>query len=207
MTDRVQPGAIDSIARHDELAQVLGQFSEGWVVKPSSSPSAAAIRRPEIDETALNGFSLVSTSGFDITIDPGEGFISGWCSRDVPTTVSVPPNTTATVVLGWSFDAVFDPATDSNRDLADETIVDIAQRVDSTYPITELFDVTTGTNGITDTEDRRRLGPTVTTDRVATTDALELPVFATKSDVPPDLAEGTLVYIQATESVFVEDGT
>jgi hypothetical protein len=164
MTDRVQPGAIDSIARNDELAQIFGQFSDGWIVKPSSQPTPAAVRRPEIDETGLNGFALVSTSGFDITIDSGEGFVGGWCARDSPTTISIPANTTATVVLAWSLDAVFDPVSDQTRDLADEVRVDLARNIDPQYPSTDLFRVSTDGSGIIDTTDQRRLGPTVSAD-------------------------------------------
>jgi hypothetical protein len=208
MTDRVQPGAIDSVVRNDELAQVFGQFSEGWIKPGTRPPSTAAVRRPEIDETALNGFGLVATSGFDITIDAGEGFVSGWCARDTQTTTTVPGSTTSTVVLAWSLDAIFDPQTQTNqnRDLADEVRVDLRANIDSQYPKTELFDVTTDSNGITSTTDRRRLGPTVTADRVDTQDALNLPRYATDSDVPGDLTEGTLVYVEDTETVFVENG-
>jgi hypothetical protein len=206
MTDRVQPGAIDSIVRNDELAQVLGQFSEGWISPGSEPPTTAAVRRPEIDETVLNGFSLISTSGFDITIDAGEGFVSGWCARDSQTTITVPGSTTSTVVLAWSLDAIFDPQVNQTRDLADEVRVDLETNVDSQYPKTELFDVTANSSSITGTTDRRRLGPTVTADRVDSQDALNLPVFATESDVPADLEEGTLVYVKATETVFVENG-
>jgi hypothetical protein len=206
MTDRAQPGAIDSIVRNDELAQVFGQFSEGWIKPGTEPPSTAAVRRPEIDETALNGFALVSTSGFDITIDAGEGFVSGWCARDSQTTITVPGSTTSTVVLAWSLDAIFDPNVDPNRDLADEVRVDLATNVDAQYPKTELFDVTADSNAITDSTDRRRLGPTVTADRVDAQDALNLPRYATDSDVPGDLTEGTLVYVEDTETVFVETG-
>jgi hypothetical protein len=206
MTDRVQPGAVDSIVRNDELAQVFGQFSEGWIKPGSRPPSTAAVRRPEIAETALNGFALVSTSGFDITIDAGEGFVSGWCARDSQTTITVPDSTTSTVVLAWSLDAIFDPNVDPNRDLADEVRVDLETNVDDQYPKTELFDVTANASGITGTTDRRRLGPTATADRVDTQDALNLPRYATESDVPGDLTEGTLVYVEDTETVFVETG-
>jgi hypothetical protein len=206
MTDRVQPGAIDSVVRNDELAQVFGQFSEGWIKPGNRPPSTAAVRRPEITETALNGFSLVSTSGFDITIDAGEGFVSGWCARDSQTTITVPGSTTSTVVLAWSLDAVFDPNVDPNRDLADEVRVDLETNIDDQYPKTELFDVTADASSITGTTDRRRLGPTVTSDRVDTQDALNLPRYATENDVPADLAEGTLVYVEATENVFIENG-
>jgi hypothetical protein len=171
MTDRVQPGAIDSIVRNDELAQVLGQFSEGWIKPGSRPPSTAAVRRPEIDETALDGFGLVATSGFDITIDAGEGFVSGWCARDSQTTITVPGSTTSTIVLAWSLDAVFDPATNQNRDLADEVRVDLAQNVDPDYPTTELFSVTADSTAVTGATDKRRLGPTAAAETLTATDS------------------------------------
>jgi hypothetical protein len=121
----------------------------------------------------------VSTSGFDVTVDAGEGFLGGWCARDSQTTISVPANTTATVELAWSLDAVFDPNTQSNRDLADEVRVDLSQNIDPEYPSTELFDVSTDGAGITDTTDRRRLGPSVAADSVSTDD---LKVFQSITD-------------------------
>jgi hypothetical protein len=149
----------------------------------------------------------VSTSGFDIKIDAGEGFVSGWCARDSQTTIAVPGSTTSTVVLAWSLDAIFDPNQNQNqnRDLADEVRVDLEVNVDDQYPKTELFDVTADASAITSTTDRRRLGPTVTADRVDTQDALNLPVYPTLSDVPA-LPEGTVVYVASEEQAFVEDG-
>ena len=47
--DRAQPGAIDSIVRNDELAQIMGQFSPGWIVS-ADNPTPAARRRVDIDE-------------------------------------------------------------------------------------------------------------------------------------------------------------
>jgi hypothetical protein len=164
MTDRVQPGAIDSIVRNDELSQVFNQFSAGWVVDVSNSPGTtpAARRRGNIDDTALNSFALASTSGRDVTIDAGEAFVGGWCVRDVQTTITVPQNTTATVVAGWDLDAQFNPSTNSNRDDADETIVALERNVNPEYPVTELFSVQTNSSSVSQTTDLRRLGPTAT---------------------------------------------
>jgi hypothetical protein len=168
MTDRVQPGAIDSIVRNDELSQVFNQFSAGWVVDVSNSPgtTVAARRRGDIDDTALNSFALVGTSGRDVTIDPGEAFVGGWCVRDVTTTITVPQNTTATIVVGWDLDAQFNPSTNNNRDDADETIVALDRNTNPEYPTTELFTVQTDSSTVTETMDQRRLGPTATLERV-----------------------------------------
>jgi hypothetical protein len=159
MTDRVQPGAIDSVIRNDELAQIFNQFSEGWIVESGATP--AARRRQEIDETALNSFAFVSSSGFDVVIDAGEAFIGGWCSRDVQSTVSLPANDTATIVVGWDLDAFFEASVDPNRDAADEVFVQLQRNTDPDYPVTVIFDVTTDSSSVTGRTDRRNLGPTV----------------------------------------------
>jgi hypothetical protein len=198
MTDRVQPGAIDSIIRNDELAQVFGQFSEGWIKPGAEPPTPAAVRRPEIDETALNGFSLISTSGFDITIDAGEGFVGGWCARDVKTVITVPSNTTSTIILAWSLDSVFDPQTDADRDSADEVRVDLRQNVDPEYPNTELFKVVTDSNTITDTIDQRRLGPTVVANSLEATEAIIDPTGNRVTDL------STPVRVTEEASTFTE---
>jgi hypothetical protein len=205
MTDRAQPGAIDSIVRNDELSQIFGQFSPGYIV-PGNSPTAASKRRSEIDETALDAFSLNGTNGFDITIAPGEAFVGGWCARDQATTITIDPNTAATIVVGWTPDAIFDPQIDADRDDADELVVAPASNTDPNFPTTPVFDVTTDGSGIISTTDRRQLGPELSVNRVEADNELSLPVFPTKSGVPNDLDEGTIVYVQDTETVFVEDG-
>jgi hypothetical protein len=151
MTDRVQPGGIDSIIRNDELAAVLGQFSVGGVI-PGGQPSKPARRRSEINETVLDSFSLsTSTSSLDVTVAPGEAYIEGWCCRDVSTTLTLPANTTSEIVVGWNPDAVFDPTTDISRDDADETIVALGSNVASDVPNTVVHEVTTGSNGVAST--------------------------------------------------------
>jgi hypothetical protein len=205
MTDRVQPGAIDSIVRNDELSQIFGQFSPGYVV-PGSTPTPASERRSEIDETALDAFSLSGTTGFEVTIAPGEAFVGGWCSRDQPTSIAIDPNTTATIVVGWTPDAIFDPQIQSDRDEADVTIVAPESDTNPNFPTTPIFDVETDGSGIISTTDRRQIGPEIAVNRVETENELALPVFPTKSDVPNDLDEGTVVYVRDTETVFVEDG-
>jgi len=207
MTDRVQPGAIDSVVRNDELSQIFGQFSDGWIV-PGSQPTAAAERRSEIDETALGGFDLTSSSAssLDITLDPGEAFVGGWCVRDQATSLTLPTNADVTVVVGWTPDVIYDPEIHSNRDQADATIVDLAQNVSDQYPVTPVWDVTTDGSGVTATTDRRQVGPALDADVVAAGEGLESPVYQTLSDVG-DVSEGTIVYVADEQQLFVEDGT
>jgi hypothetical protein len=209
MTDRAQPGAIDSTIRNDELAQIFGQFADGGYIVPGSKPTAASERRANIDATALDAFALTSSSAssFDITVAPGEAFAGGWFVRDTPTTVSLPPNTAdMTVVAAADVDSIFDPQSDPTRDAADAIIIDRAVNVNSNFFAVELFDASTDGTGVVSTTDQRQLGPAIDVNRVVANNAVELPVFQTLSDVPT-VPEGTLVYVIAEEQVFVEDGT
>jgi len=148
MTDRAQPGAIDSVVRNDELAQIFGQANGAWIV-PGTEPTPAAQRRADIDETALDAFALsTSSSSLTVTVAPGEAFVSGWCARDVPTDITLPPETTTDIVVGWDPDAVFDPATDADRDAADRTIVATAASADELSPTAVAWRVETSASGV-----------------------------------------------------------
>jgi hypothetical protein len=205
MTDRVQPGGIDSIVRNDELSQVLGQFSDGYIV-PSTQPTPASERRSEIDETVLDAFNDTSLSGLDITIAPGEAFVGGWCARDVDTTLSLPANTqNMTVVLAWNPDSIFDPVNDGDRDDADEIIIGREVNVNSNFPQTPLFELSTNDTAFQAFEDLRQIGPALSVNRVDIENELALPRYQTQSDVPNDLDEGALVYIRDTDSLFTVD--
>lgn len=195
MTDRVQPGAIDSIVRNDELAAVLGQFSEGGII-PGSSPSKPSRRRPNIDETALDAFSLTtSASSFDISVAPGEAYIEGWCCRDVSTALTVPANATTEIVVGWDSNASFDPAVDPTRDSADQTIVDLAGNVATDVPRTVVHTVTADGSGVTDTERVANVGgfTDVSTDSI---NGFGVDSVTSNSDLPA---------VNPPQIIFVED--
>jgi hypothetical protein len=207
MTDRAQPGAIDSLIRNDELAQVFGRFSEGFVV-PGSDPTPAAQRRGEIDETALDAFSLTtSATSLDVTVSPGEAFVSGWVCRDVDTTLTLPANATTDIVVGFDPDAIFDPTVDADRDAADETVVDIPANVDATTPTTVVHQVTTDGSGVTSSERVARVGSSVQAESLSATAALGNPRYQTLADVPADLSVGTQVFVEDQDRLFIEDGS
>lgn len=156
MTDRAQPGAIDSLVRNDELAQALRTEAESFI-QPGDEPTAAAKRRTNIDETALNGFDLSSSSSsLDVTVDPGEAFVGGWLVRDTSTTLSLPASSTVEIVIGWDADAKFSPASDPTRDAADEVIVDLAANVTAPYPLITAWRVETDNSGVVE---QRRVAP------------------------------------------------
>jgi len=206
MTDRAQPGAIDSLIRNDELAQVFGRFSEGFVV-PGSDPTPAAQRRGDIDETALDAFSLTaSATSLDVTVAPGEVFVSGWACRDVSTTLTLPANSTVDIVVGFDPDAIFDPQVDADRDAADETVVDLDSNIDATTPTTVAHRVSTDGSGVASSERIARVGSSVQTELLSATETLQNPVFQTLSDVPNDLSTGTQVFVKSEGQLFIEDG-
>jgi hypothetical protein len=152
MTDRAQPGAIDSIVRNDELGEAISAFSEGAIVA-GTNPTNASIRRNDIDETVLDAFSIsTSSNSLDVTISEGEGYVEGWFCRDVTTTLTLPTNATTDIVVGYNTDAVFDPNSDPDRDAADEVIVDLQQNVDPDVPQVVAHRVETDGSGVTSTE-------------------------------------------------------
>jgi len=152
MTDRAQPGAIKSLARNDELAQIHGQANDSWVV-PGGDPTPAAQRRTDIDEAALDAFALsLSASSLMVTVEPGEAFVSGWCVRDVPTDIDLPGEQTTDIVVGWDPDSVFDPEVDADRDAADQTIVSTAAAADPLHPTTVVWRVETDATGVVNAE-------------------------------------------------------
>jgi len=207
MTDRAQPGAIDSLIRNDELSQVFGRFSEGFIV-PGSAPTPAAQRRGDIDETALDAFSLTtSATSLDVTVAPGEAFVSGWVCRDVSTTLTLPTNSTVDIVVGFDPDAIFDPQVDADRDAADETVVDLDTNVDATTPATVAHRVTTDGSGVTSSERIARVGSSVQAESLSASGALRNPRFQTLADVPNDIPVGTQVFVESENRLFIEDGT
>jgi hypothetical protein len=152
MTDRAQPGAIDSVIRNDELGEAVSAFSEGGIVS-GENPTNASIRRNDIDETVLDAFSLsTSSSSLDVTVAPGEAYVEGWFCRDTSTTITLPPNATSEIVVGYNTDAIFDPNVDADRDAADEVVVALKSNTDATIPQTVAHRVTTDGGGVTAAE-------------------------------------------------------
>jgi len=207
MADRAQPGAIDSLIRGDELRQVFGRFSEGFIV-PGSDPTPAAKRRGDIDENALDAFSLTtSATALDVTVAPGEGFVGGWFCRDRPTTLTLPANTTVDIVVGFNDQAIFDPNTDADRDDADEVIIALAQNTSGELPTTTAQRVTTDGSGVASSERIARVGSSVQAESLSASGALRNPRFQTLADVPNDIPAGTQVFVESQDRLFIEDGT
>lgn len=201
MVDRAQPGAIDSIIRGDELRQVFGRFSEGFIV-PGTEPTPAAQRRGDIDETALDAFTLTtSATALDVTVAPGEGFVGGWFCRDRPTTLTLPPNATVDIVVGFNDQAIFDPNTDADRDDADEVIVDLNDNVDATTPTTVAHRVTTDGGGVVSSERIARIGSSIQVDNVEARDTFTGPGGNTSTDRVGLPAGAVIMFTGSTSNI------
>ena len=161
MTDRAQPGAIDSIVRNYELGDALGQFSDGWVV-PADEPTASA-QRSDLDETAFTAFDETSSSSsLTVTIGAGEAFVDGWVATDASTDVELAASTSGqTVGVSWDPDAAFDPNSDADQDDADRVVVALESDVSALDPFLPLWTFETDGSGATNATDERQIGPTV----------------------------------------------
>lgn len=209
MTERAQPGAIDSLVMNDELGQALGQltggFDDGWIV-PAAEPTRAAQRRDNIDVSGLNAFEIsTSASSLDVTVDGGEAFTAGWCAIDTQTTVTLPTNSTTTIVVGWDVDAYYNSSVDSTRNDADSVLVDTASALDADTPRAVLYEVTTDGSGVTDVVDSRQIGPAVDLDSGSVSSAPEDSTdIVRQQDVSEFITESGVVSA-ASGSLSVED--
>lgn len=157
MTEKVNP----SINRPAEAFKTAGAIAlaggagDGWIVR-GSSPTDIATQDAGIDETAFNTFAEShSASSFDITIDPGEGFVYGsWLAIDTSTTVTLSSNTAnQTVYVGW------------NKGGTNDVIIGLASAFSTASGDTDekipLFDFDTDGSGVTAVTNRRTIGKTV----------------------------------------------
>lgn len=146
MTDRVTPGAIDTTIWNIEVGEVMGQFSEGWIV-PAAEPTRSAVNTT-VDETSFEAFDIqTSGSSLDATVLPGEAFVDGWLARDTNTTVTLPTDLTSTIYVGWDTGALG----------TDEVIIDIESGFSDNDPKLAIWEATTDSNGVTSTTDLRNI--------------------------------------------------
>ncbi|WP_331232706.1 hypothetical protein [Natronorarus salvus] len=103
MVDLVTPGEIGAEADSRSWGHALGKAGVApWIVHGVDIAGAHS----EIDDTALDGFNYVSSSGLDVTISAGEAYVYGWLVRDRETTVTLPAGATTTIYLGYDVGAV-----------------------------------------------------------------------------------------------------
>lgn len=157
MTDYVNPGAAGTAINALGVAESFRQAGvKGWIVDPADSPTAVAefeAADATVDTTVLDGAFNASWSGtsFDVTIDPGEGWLAGYLARDTSTTITLNSNTTTVVEVGWDASAI------------DSDALIIAAEGDTVWapedPRLPIWEFTTGDGGVTDAVDLRPVGP------------------------------------------------
>ncbi|WP_436933703.1 hypothetical protein [Halovenus marina] len=199
MTDKVHV-SFGRKYRSREMS-VARRYGSGDWVQPSAE-RLVADSEGELATGALNAFDEShSASSLDVTIDTGEALVRGaYLARDTTTTVTLPASATTTLYVGWQ---------DGVRDTV---IIGPASDFGSNDPKTEIWTIDTDGSGVTGTSDLRALGPTVQADSgdfgaVSAADELTLPVYPTLGDVSTTLPEGTQVYVQDEDRIYVEDGT
>lgn len=136
--------------------------SEGFVVE--NTVIVSDVDSVGLTAGPLEGFDKTGESNLDVEIGTGEGVIEGTVvGKDTRTTVSLPANSTSTVVLAY------DPGTESN------VIIDTDSNVTASagdIPRNDLFSFTTDGDSITAQEDLRVIGERVDVrnDRYESTD-------------------------------------
>ena len=186
--DRAQPGAIKTVARNYELADVFGQFSDGWIV-PADGPTISARRSTDLDQSAFEAFDLTySAASLTVTVQPGEAFVSGWLARDEPTDIELDADSETTIVLGWDPDAIYDAETDASRDDADRVLVDIDANVADDVSHTPIWTVETDADGVVTVGDERDVGPAVDAETLSVDMVVELPEAKEGDEAPSNRA-------------------
>lgn len=157
MTSKVNPSPHRRASSFKTAGAIAygGGNNEGFIV-PASEPTPLATQDADIDETALNAFSVSSSaSSLDVTIDPGEAFIFGaWACTDTSTTVSLDASTDGqTVYVGW------------DRSSTDELIIGrdsaFASASDDSDQRVEIASFDTDSSGVTSVSDNRVVGHTI----------------------------------------------
>jgi hypothetical protein len=166
----------------------------------------SAQRYTSIDETAFNEFDATySGDSLTVTIDPGEAFVDGWLARDEPTDIDLAVDTSEqTIVLGWNPDAIYDDQQRDTRDEADQVILALESDADPVSPTVDIWTFETDTDGVTNAEDQRDIGPELSQNLAGRTaiDYRELVVDSPERLPITELDDGESIEIP----VRIEDG-
>lgn len=205
MTDKANPSVNRTVSSHQTavaIAQAGG--SDGWVV-PASDDYLAG-ENADLDETQMNAFDEShSGSSFDVTIDAGEGFVSGgWVARDTSTTVTLASSTNGqSVFVGW------------DKDQSDTVIIGTSGDFASDDRKIEIWEFDTDGSGVTSATDKRDLDQKVGASHIEAVDKLTDPAgishtteLAEVSDIQPNWTRDGTQSADATGSdQFTLSGT
>jgi hypothetical protein len=158
MTDRASPGAQGSKLKNVEFGEATGSDTEPFIVR-SSEPSLAAQRYGELDESQFSEFDAnFSASSLDVTVQPGEAYVSGWLATDAPKTVTLPTFETHKIILGWDADSVYSPDVHDDREEADRVVVKRESDLTVNIPYIVIWEFETDGNGVISSTDKRPVG-------------------------------------------------
>lgn len=152
MTDLTMPGESKAEIANTPAGNSWEKSSVGgWIVDGFDLASIYSA----VDETVLNGFAHASTSGLDVTIDPGEAYVGGWLCRDTSTTVTLPAGEPTIIYVGYDSSAVLSdgqaPADSEN------IIIGPGQDFANEDPMVPLYEFMTDDTTVTSVTDYRIL--------------------------------------------------
>lgn len=154
MTDLVTPGEKYAAADPRSMGHAWGKAATGsWIVDGADIAGSYS----SLDETAMAAFSIATTSGHDVTLNAGEGYVAGWLARDRTTTRTLPASATTTIYLGYDAGAILNDGQAPNE--SDNIIIGPDSAFDAGDPRTPLYTFTTDGSGIlsAETDDHRQL--------------------------------------------------
>lgn len=102
MTELTRPsGNTTSDAYAESLAVRYGGNTQGFVVPPDET--LFVNENPYMDDGPYSGFTLVNTSGLQVTIGTGEAVVAGrLMARDEHTQVHLPEFSSGVIAVGWT---------------------------------------------------------------------------------------------------------
>jgi len=196
MTQKVHL-SFDRRIRNREVSAAIqyGGGSDGWISKAGNR--LVEDSEGDLPSGDLGTFGFKSSSGLTVTIGAGEALVEGaYIATDEPFDVDLAASTdNQTVYVGWQ------------DGLPDTIIVGLDSAFTANDHRIAAWEFDTDASVVTATRDVRNLGQTISADTLEATAELGNPTYATLSDVPTNLPEGTQVYVEAENEIYVEDGT
>lgn len=148
MTDYVNP-SNDFRPLSEEMGRLFRYTGHtGAYIADSNTTLVSDVDSVGVTDGPLGAFAKVSDSGFDFTVDTGEGMVQGaLLARDTQTTVTLPESSSGTIYLAH------DPSVESGLIIDHDGSGNV-----SGFPRTPLYDFTTDTGGVSGETDVREIG-------------------------------------------------
>lgn len=194
MTQKVHLSFNRRIRNREVSAAIqYGGGSDGWISE--SGTRLVEDSEGDLPTGDLGTFDNTTNSGLTATVGAGEALVEG-----------------AYIATDETFDVTLSASTDNQRvyigwqDGQPDTII---VGLDSAFSDDDhklpAWEFDTDSTGVTSVVDERDVGSTATPDQLRAQDVLRVPVYATLGDVPGDLSPGTLVYVEAENTMYFEN--